>query len=540
VDGCPDILFLDHLRLLQILRNLLSNALKFTSAPGKVSLTIAKKDQQLQFKVSDTGIGIPLEKQQAIFEAFQQADGSISRKYGGTGLGLSITKELTRLFNGSISLVSQPGVGSEFTLSIPIVEQTGLPVTFDVPAITVIEASDANSQENRLLLIEDDEIFAENMAAKARESGFEVAIAVSGHGALELVQTFRPTAIILDMHLPDIPGEELLKQLKADPRAKLIPVHIISAGDEGSFDTPGAIGFLQKPVERESADELFHLLKLEGKNLSKQRILLVEDDTLQSKFLGDFLADHDILVLYAYSVAEARTILSGEAVDGIILDIRLTDESGLDFLEEIKLDPLLAELPVVINTAEDLSQEDLTRLMKYAHPVVMKTRKSNDRLLDEVKLFLKNMLPKPQADPPVQGVVEKPTPRRNVKFVDRKVLLADDDMRNIFALSAILEDAGFVIAIANNGKEAIGKLEETKDIELVLIDVMMPEMDGIEAIRHIRGDGRWNDLPIIAVTAKAMQGDREQCIAAGANDYITKPVDIDKLFQMIAECLQVS
>jgi signal transduction histidine kinase/CheY-like chemotaxis protein/CHASE3 domain sensor protein len=541
-DGCPESLFLDHLRLLQILRNLLSNALKFTSAPGTVSLTIFRKDQQLHFKVSDTGIGIPVEKQQAIFEAFQQADGSISRKYGGTGLGLSITKELTRLFNGTISLVSQPGVGSEFTLIVPLIEHSGPAITPEITEINVRQSLDTEvySQVNRLLLIEDDDVFAENMAEKARESGFEVAIAENGHKGLELVQSFRPTAIILDMHLPDISGEELLKQLKADPRAKLIPVHIISAGDEGNFNTPGVVGFLQKPVERESAEELFHLLKLEGKNLSKQRILLVEDDTFQSKYLGNLLADHDILVLYAYSVREARGILSRDAVDGIILDIRLTDESGLDFLEEIKLDPALAELPVVINTAQDLSQADLTRLMKYAHPVVMKTKKSNDRLLDEVKLFLKNMLPKPASNQPLEEVVEKPIAMQSVQFSDCKVLLADDDMRNIFALSAILEEAGFTITIANNGKEAIEKLEEVEDIDLVLMDMMMPEMDGIEAIRHIRSDGRWNSLPIIAVTAKAMQGDREQCIEAGANDYITKPVDINKLFQMITGCLQVS
>ena len=538
-ENCPSNMYLDHLRLLQILRNLLSNSVKFTSAPGKVSLLISQDKDHWVFEVSDTGIGIPLDKQQAIFEAFQQADGSTSRKYGGTGLGLSITRELTNLFNGTISLKSELGHGSVFTLSIPVLKEGE---TNDKPAlkpeIPFVKSDDykkpvqVQEQESRLLLIEDDPFFADNMANRARNSGFQVAIAGTGKLGLEMVKTFKPTAIILDMHLPDLSGEEILKELKSDLKTRLIPVHTVSAGEEDGF-AEGAIGFMQKPVDRKSAEGIFDLLKFEGKNLSKQRILLVEDDTFQSKYLGDFLTDNDIFVLYAYSANEAFEILSQELVDGIILDIRLSDMNGLDFLDKIKKNPFFAMLPVVVNTAEDLSQEDLARVMKYAHPVVMKTRKSNERLLDEVKLFLKKFKSKSANVPVSTNEFSNEVVHSERAFLGKKVLLADDDMRNIFALSAVLEGAGFSVVIATDGKQAIEKLEETSDIELVLMDVMMPEMDGIEATRIIRKNSQWDHVPIIAVTAKAMQGDREQCIAAGANDYISKPVDVDKLLSLI-------
>ena len=546
-ENCPDTIYIDHFRLLQILRNLLSNAIKFTSAPGRVALNISQRNNQWQFEVSDTGIGIPFDKQQAIFEAFQQADGSTSRKYGGTGLGLSITRELTNLFKGTISLTSEPGKGSVFILSIPVVTAEELAEklvdkTENAPnkADTFLTISSDPEQENRLLLIEDDPFFAADMANKARNSGFEVATAETGKLALEMVKSFRPTAIILDMHLPDISGAQLLKELKSDAKTRLIPVHTVSAGDEAEFSSGGAIGFMQKPVDRKSAEGIFDLLKREGKDLSKQRILLVEDDTTQSKYLGDFLTDNGIFVLYAYAASEAWEILSNDAVDGMILDIRLSDMNGLDFLDQIKANQNFATLPVIVNTAEDLSQQDLARVMKYAHPVVMKTRKSNERLLDEVKLFLKKIHPKQAVSPSVNTDFISPLKHSERAFIGRKVLLADDDMRNIFALSAVLEGAGFSIVIAMNGKEAIEKLEEDSDIELVLMDVMMPEMDGIEATRAIRRQGKWGNLPIIAVTAKAMQGDRDQCIAAGANDYISKPVDVNKLLSLIKVWLNVA
>jgi len=537
---CPEQVFVDQIRLLQILRNLLSNAIKFTAAPGEVSLRISQENNAWKFAVSDTGIGIPLEKQQAIFEAFQQADGSTSRKYGGTGLGLSITRELTALFKGSITVSSEPGKGSVFTLTIPISEENDIAntgfseVKIDSPKpFSAKEIAPKQEQENRLLLVEDDPYFAADMAAKARNSGFQVETAETGQLALELVKSFNPTAIILDMHLPDISGEELLKTLKSDPKTRLIPVHTVSSGEEHSFNSEGAIGFMQKPVDRRSAEAIFDLLKFKGKDLSKQRILLVEDDKFQSQHVGDFLSENDIFVLYAYSAREAMEILSQDVVDGIILDIRLSDMNGIDFLEEIKANPAFAFLPVVVNTAEDLSQEDLARVMQYAHPVVMKTRKSNERLLDEVKLFLKKIRPKPVTVLSADQDFSNSIVNSERAFIGRKVLLADDDMRNIFALSAVLDEAGFSVVIASNGREAIEKLEDIPDIEIVLMDVMMPEMDGIEATRIIRQHAKWASLPIIAVTAKAMRGDREQCIAAGANDYISKPVDVDKLLSLI-------
>lgn len=534
----PMDIFVDHVRLLQILRNLLSNAVKFTSAPGKVGLHISQENGYWHFVVSDSGIGIPLEKQDAIFEAFQQADGSTSRKYGGTGLGLSITRELTNLFHGHLSLTSQPEKGSVFTLKIPIVQPDGNTISEVVkPFVPEISHSEELLyDENRLLLIEDDPYFASEMADRARNSGFEVVIAGTGKIAMELIRSFQPTGIILDMHLPDISGEELLKSFKSDVRTRLIPVHSVSAGEEESFNAEGTIGFVQKPIDRKAAENIFNLLKLKGKDLRKQRILLVEDDAFQSQYLGEYLSDNNIFVLYAYSAGEAWQMLEREAIDGIILDIRLADKSGLDFLDDIKKVPDYAKIPVVVNTAEDLSQTDLARVMKYAHPVVMKTKKSNERLLDEVKLFLKKISPEPISAPVlVQEKREFSNPVVNADrvFVGKKVLLADDDMRNIFALSVVLEEAGFAVVIASNGKEAIEKLEEHRDIELILMDVMMPEMDGIEATRIIRKSNKWANLPIIAVTAKAMRGDREQCMEAGANDYISKPIDIDKLLSLI-------
>ncbi|TLV03051.1 hybrid sensor histidine kinase/response regulator [Dyadobacter luticola] len=540
--SCPDTLYVDHVRLIQIVRNLLSNAIKFTSAPGSVSLLISEEDGFLSFKVSDTGIGIPLEKQKAIFEAFQQADGSTSRKYGGTGLGLSISRELAGLFKGSISLSSEPGKGSVFTLKIPVQSGTSaeaemvLPELEAKPEVVVRPAPVIEHlKENRLLLIEDDAVFAADMTSKAEDSGFQVALATNGKAALELVRTFNPTAIILDMNLPDMSGDDVLRELKSDTKTRLIPVHTVSAGDYFDVDIlkEGAIGFMQKPVDQKSAESIFNLLKLEGKDLEKQRILLIEDDTYQSKYLGDFLAANNILVLYAFSAKEALDILQRDSVDGIILDVRLADMNGLDLLDQIKKNPDWSALPVVVNTAEDLSQEDLGRVMKYAHPVVIKTKKSNERLLDEVKLFLKKIQPRTSKPDVRPEDFSNPVVHSEKVFVGRKILIADDDMRNIFALSAVLEDSGFKIEIATNGREAIKKLEEVPGIELVLMDVMMPEMDGIEATRKIREHNKWLKLPIIAVTAKAMQGDREQCMAAGANDYISKPVDIDKLLSLI-------
>ena len=551
-ESCPEALFTDHTRLLQILRNLISNAVKFTSAPGKVSLLISKEEGQLHFEVADTGIGIPFDKQATIFEAFQQADGSTSRKYGGTGLGLSISRELAGLFHGSISLKSVPGEGSVFTLKIPYLtesdEQT--PVAQQEAVVESAKskqpgfkpAASENGKARRLLLIEDDGVFAADMAAKAQGSGFEVQIATNGRAALEMVGTFNPTAIILDMHLPDMPGEAVLKELKSDTRTRLIPVHTVSSGNyyDEELVRNGAIGFMQKPVDEQSAQQIFTALKLEGKALDQQRILLIEDDTLQSKYLGDFLAGNNIFILYAYSAAEALMILGSDRVDGIILDVRLADMNGLDLLDKIKENAQWNELPVVVNTAEDLTQADLGRVMKYAHPVVIKTKKSNERLLDEVKLFLKKIQPKTQEPEAPKQSFSNAVVNAERLFTGKKLLLADDDMRNIFALSAVLEDAGFSIEIATNGKEAIAKLEDNPEIELILMDVMMPEMDGIEATRRIRQVPGWANIPIIAVTAKAMQGDREQCLEAGANDYISKPVDVDKLLALIKVWLQAA
>ena len=543
--SCPSSIFVDHLRLLQILRNLISNAIKFTPSPGTVSLTIAEENETLSFEVKDTGIGIPREKQAAIFDAFQQADGSTSRKYGGTGLGLSISRELTNLFKGAITLKSEVDQGSVFTLSIPVESDVAQnndqqredePLNFNpVQGVESLEAVKAvfsdDKKENRLLLIEDDLVFAEDMAAKARNSGFVVEIAGTGKEGLARVRSFNPTAIVLDMRLPDMNGEEILRKLKSAPETRTIPVHIVSAGDKNQAGQEGAIGFMQKPIDAESAARMFELLKLRTEK--RNRVLLIEDDTFQSEFLKNFLMENGLDVVCAYSAAEAITILDRESVDGIILDIRLSDRNGLDLLDDIKKDARWYHLPIVINTAEDLSQADLQRVMKYAHPVVMKTRKSSERLLDEVRLFLRKVSPPRVPSMNTTMLFNNSQSGILPVFHGKKILLADDDMRNIFALSAVLEEAGFSIEIATNGLEVLDKLENVTDVDLVLMDVMMPEMDGIEATRRIRQLPQWVNLPIIAVTAKAMLGDREQCLEAGANDYISKPVDVDKLLSLI-------
>ena len=541
---CPELLWVDPVRILQIVRNLLSNAVKFTSAPGSVSLRISKDEEYLKFAVTDTGIGIPLEKQQAIFEAFQQADGSTSRKYGGTGLGLSISKELASLLRGRITLKSEHGRGSEFCLIIPLESnesrfETEIPSYFSNGSyITHSESANNEEAPSRLLIIEDDEIFANDMAEKALNFGFEVVIALTGKEGLEKVKTFKPTAITLDVFLPDISGEEVLDRLKNDSETKHIPVHIVSSGSDALRENAveRTVGIIQKPVDKIQAGKLFELLKLKGSDLSKQRLLLVEDDRLQSKFLGDYLSENDIVVLYAFTAAEALTQLATDKIDGIILDVNLSDRSGLELLDDIKKHSEWNKIPVVINTAEDLSHEDLAKIMRYAHPIVMKTRKSNERLLDEVKQFLRNVAPEksaPESSPAANILTEKPVESVKKKDAGQKILLADDDMRNIFALSAVLQEEGYDIEIAGNGFEVLEKLNTIDNIGLILMDVMMPEMDGIEATKRIRQDSNWAELPIIAVTAKAMSSDRQLCLDAGASDYISKPLDIEKLMSLI-------
>jgi signal transduction histidine kinase/DNA-binding response OmpR family regulator/CHASE3 domain sensor protein len=566
-DDLPARMVSDRVRMEQIIRNLLSNAFKFTPEKGSVNLQIglAEKDTPflqdklkasdqpvLFFSVKDTGIGIPEHKQKAIFEAFQQADGSTSRKYGGTGLGLSISRELANILGGQIELQSTPGEGSVFTLYLPLrytgehaTETTGMPEKPAVrtesltpkPAAHMIEpeaGAAGNNGEYTLLIIEDDENFAGVLKDYAADRGFRTVIAYQGDTGLEMAREILPDAIVLDIMLPVIDGWEVLKKLKEDPRTRDIPVHMMSAGDEriAEAERMGAIGFLKKPVVKEKLDEAFDLLSGSG-NLTLNKVLIIEDHEIQSENLKQKLAEGGIEVRQAFDGAQAMTALESDpGFDCIILDLNLPDISGLDLLDKIKENSAIASIPVVINTAMELTQEDVTRVMKHTHAMVLKNNKSNDRLIDEVNLFM-NKIKDGHKEDLALPAAPKHTATLEKALKDKRVLIVDDDMRNVFAITSALQPYQLQIEIANHGREALSKLDSRPETDLVLMDIMMPEMDGYEAMREIRKQPRFAKLPILALTAKAMKSDRDKCIEAGANDYISKPVDIDKLLSLM-------
>ncbi|AMR33184.1 hypothetical protein A0256_18050 [Mucilaginibacter sp. PAMC 26640] len=543
----PATIYTDKVRVEQVVKNLLSNAFKFTPEGGSIIVTampgpIAKT---VSFNIKDTGIGIPAEKQKIIFEAFQQADGSTSRKYGGTGLGLSISRELASLLGGYITLKSEPGEGSEFTLTLPFEgkhveeEQTVQTVEDFTPAASflpkAIKKPDA-AHEPTVVIVEDDKNFASILQDYARDHGYKAIMVNEGTHAFETIKEKQPDAVILDIMLPGKDGWQILKELKNDEATMSIPVHLMSAGEAAAnrVRKEGAISFLKKPVATETLDKLFTDIMVNSGTRFKQ-ILLVEDHKAQSQALKDLMQSQGITVDQAFDGESAFRMLHENEYQCVILDLNLPDISGLDLLDKIKeIDKFIA-LPVIINTAMELDKTSVNRLMQYANAMVVKTSKSSDRLIDEVNLFL-NKLSETGAQPQ-QGSAPISPKKIITKSKDslkgKKVLVVDDDMRNIFALSSALESYEFDVVIANDGEEAIAKLEEITDIDIVLMDIMMPKMDGYEATRYIRKQNKWTKLPVIALTAKAMKDDREKCIAAGANDYITKPVDIDRLISLM-------
>ncbi|MFA4866928.1 MAG: response regulator [Pedobacter sp.] len=555
----------DQPRLEQIIKNLLSNAFKFTPEHGEILLDINKAKPETTFfsqqlksydgsiiaiQVKDSGIGISPDKQKLIFEAFQQADGSTSRKYGGTGLGLSISKELAHILGGEIQVESKVGQGSLFTLYIPDKleaiehenkdekieeEEKGITPISPDPLLTLPNPAEGQ----KLLIIEDDLVFADVLNDYAIEKGFKPILAHSGDVAIDMAFSELPDAIILDIMLPVMDGWTILKKLKADPRTKHIPVHMMSAGNEkeAKAKKEGAIGFLKKPIQKEQLDEAFELLSTAYSKYNLNTVLVIEDQELQSNMLTQQLTDRGVEVKQAFTGKEALTLLDEHEFDCIILDLKLPDISGFDLLDTIKAIPALIHIPVIINTAMELDQEKMAHIMKYTEAMVLKSNKSNDRLMDEVSLFmnkLKNHNSTPIYPPSISSNTNhKPSSTMEKVLKDKTILITDDDMRNIFALSSALQEYDLKIVIANNGREAINRLEEPNQIDLVLMDIMMPEMDGYEAMRAIRSKKDFAKLPIIALTAKAMKNDREKCIDAGANDYISKPVDIDKLLSML-------
>jgi CheY-like chemotaxis protein/signal transduction histidine kinase/CHASE3 domain sensor protein len=555
---CPAIIETDLQRLEQVLKNLLSNAFKFTET-GTVGLSIRRAaDGQIALAVSDTGIGIHDEQQRSIFEAFHQADGTISRKYGGTGLGLSISRELVRLLGGAIHLHSRQGQGSTFTITIPqsynpasVAPRDGRSTSAVLPAVPPLAEHRAVSVERRslveddraapsdekriLLVVEDDETFAAILRDLSREMGFRTLVAGTANEALDLATQFMPSAIVLDVGLPDQSGLSVLDRLKRDVRTRHIPIHIVSGDDhaETAFSL-GAVGYMLKPVKREQLIEV--LQKLEAK-LSQRvhRVLVVEDNEIQRDAVAKLLSSHDVQTVVAGTAAECLTLLKEQTFDCMVLDLSLPDASGYSLLETLSKESAYAFPPVIVYTGRVLSADDEQQLRRYSKSIIIKGAKSPERLLDEVTLFLHQVV---SELPDEQQKMIRKARSRDALLEGRRILVVEDDVRNVYALTNILEPRGAIIEIARNGQEALQALanaasQPDSTIHLVLMDVMMPVMDGLTATREIRKNTNWKKLPIIALTAKAMPDDQKRCIDAGANDYMAKPLDVEKLLSLV-------
>jgi len=602
----PLSIYTDVKRLQQVLKNLLSNAFKFTEQ-GEVRLQVAVVQQGwssdnetlnrahivIAFSVSDTGIGIAPEKQKVIFEAFQQADGSTSRKYGGTGLGLSISREIARLFGGEIKLVSQPGQGSTFTFYLPqgaghgemgygdtltrgrsdagyrdtemrgrsdagyrdtemrgrgdterIFERfsasssfspsprLSLPASSSLPHSPLIndDRTTINIGDRVLLIVEDDLNFARILLDMAQQHGFKVITAQTGTTGLMLAQQFLPSAVLLDIRLPEMDGWTVLDRLKHDPNTRHIPVHIMTVeeGRQRGLQL-GAIAYLQKPLTSETISEA--LTKIKGfVERQVKNLLVVEDDDTQRHSIVELIGNSDVATTAVATGAAALEAIRTQHFDCLVLDLGLPDMTGFELIEQIKLLPNGKSLPIIVYTGREISKAQETELRRIAETIIIKDVRSPERLLDETALFLHRVqanLPEPK-----RQILEQLHSRDHL-LAGKKALIVDDDVRNIFALTSMLERYQIQVLYAENGREGITLLESTPDIDVVLMDIMMPEMDGYETTRLIRQNTRFQSLPIIALTAKAMQGDREKCIEAGASDYITKPVDTEQLLSLL-------
>ncbi|MFY8142522.1 MAG: response regulator [Caulobacter sp.] len=553
---CPASIETDRQRLEQVLKNLLSNAFKFTEKGG-VSVEIGLAGaRDIAFTVIDTGIGVSREQQDAIFEAFRQADGTISRRYGGTGLGLSISRELARLLGGAITLRSQPGEGSAFTVTIPLAYDPARVAPRDQPLAAkpvsplprpkvarapVVRAAVDDDRDQLtggrrvLLVIEDDDKFAGIVRDLSRELGFQCLVAGTAEEALKLARRFKPSAVVLDVGLPDESGLMVLDRLKRDDATRHIPIHVVSAADHSQTALSlGAIGYLIKPVKREALAEV--LKSLEAKLSSTvRRVLIVEDDSIQREAVGKLLSSGDVETVGVGTAAECLELLREQTFDCMVLDLSLPDASGFSLLETLSQDDSHAFPPVIVYTGHDLSADDEQRLRRYSSSIIIKGAKSPERLLDEVSLFLHQVVSELPAEQ--QKMIQKAR-HRDAVLEGRRVLIVEDDIRNVYSLTNVLEPRGAVVEIARNGQEAIDALNRSAEdparaIDLVLMDVMMPVMDGLTAARQIRLDARWSKLPILMLTAKAMPDDQERCIAAGASDYMAKPIDVDKLLSLV-------
>jgi len=559
----------DSKRLQQVLKNLLSNAFKFT-AQGGVRLSVSEvtggwtpnhpvlgqAGRVVSFEVADTGIGIPPEKQRIIFEAFQQADASTNRKYGGTGLGLAISRELSSLLGGEIQLRSAPGVGSTFTLYLPLryagpstaadpvepsptlgARSPAPVVTF--PAARIPERSVEVVEDDRdiikagdptLLVVEDDVHYARILVDLARTNGIKPVVAMRGGDALALARQYRPTAVSLDVFLPDMLGWTVLSQLKQDPETRHIPVQILTLDEDRQHGLArGAFSFISKPTTKQGLEAAIARIRSYA-TPRRKRLLVVEDNPAEQLSVQQLLGHDDIEIVMADTGAAALAAMSEQTCDCVVLDLRLPDMSGFEVLERISQNQDFADVPVVVFTGRELSADEDARLHTLARSVVVKGVESPERLLDETSLFLHRVV----SELPVekQRMLER-LHRSDDDLVGKAVLVVDDDVRNIFALSSVLERRGMHVLTANTGSEAIDLMERTSNLSIVLMDIMMPEMDGYQTIRRIRTNSAFRRLPIVALTAKAMKGDREKCFEAGASDYLAKPVNTEQLLSVL-------
>lgn len=558
----PASIFTDRQRLEQILKNLLSNAIKFTDK-GCISLTVnglpTSGQDRVAFAVSDSGIGIAPAQQEVIFEAFRQADGTINRQYGGTGLGLSISKELAGLLGGAIVVDSEPGKGSTFTLDLPVrwsedAEPADAstqamappptpalntrvtapaPTPLPAPVLLPTFADDRSAllPTGRLVLvIEDDMEFASILFDLAHEMRYQCLVAHGAAEGFQLATQHLPNAILLDIRLPDESGLTVLQQLKDHPQTRHIPVHIVAAEDVKEVALHmGAIGFAIKPTTREALKDVFG--KLEEKSAKKvKRVLVVEDDARQRDSIVHLIGDDDIEISPVERGEQALELLRNTVFDCMIIDLKLPDMEGSELLERMTHEDICSFPPVIVYTGRNLTRQEEAELNKYSRSIIIKGARSPERLLDEVTLFLHTV--ESQLSIERQSMLK--TARNRDKVLEgRKVLLVDDDVRNIFALTSALEQRGLIVEVGRNGFEALSKLDTVDDIDLVLMDIMMPGMDGLEATRRIRSNPRFAKLPVIAITAKAMKDDQEQCRRAGINDYLAKPVELDRLFSLL-------
>lgn len=555
----PSQLVVDSQRLQQILKNLLANAVKFTEH-GKVSLHVRAGGQgRIRFEVCDSGIGIAREQLQVIFEAFRQADGSTRRRYGGTGLGLSISRDLAERMGGSIQVDSEPGRGSCFMLELPLqgapvsepgevpaaasiapAPQPAPPIaarTAVAPTVASVAPVTANVADDRgrrqragrlILAVEDDATFAEALVALAHELDFDCVVAGTAEEALTLASELRPNGILLDIGLPDVSGLSVLERLKRNPETRHIPVHVVSAMDRSQVARElGAIGFAIKPTTRERLVTAIEQLEQTSQR-DVRRLLIVEDDSELRHNLELLLGREQLQIVAVGTLAGALEQLSTVTFDCMVMDLSLPDGSGYDLLEHMAGNDDVGFPPVIVYTGRALSREEEQRLRRYSKSIIIKGARSPERLLDEVTLFLHSVEASLPSD---QQRLLREARRRDTVLDGRTVLLAEDDVRNIFALSSVLEPLGVTLEIARNGQEAVDRLTE-REVDLVLMDIMMPEKDGLAAMREIRAQRHLQDLPIIALTAKAMPDDRERCLQAGANDYIAKPIDVDKLVSL--------